>query len=438
MPMVSQRRVVVYGAGFTGVAVAHRLLVHCGVRSVAMIDPAPPLTLLSRPGRVTYRNWWPGADEASIRLANRTIDLLEDLDRAAGDLALDRRGDLLVTTRREQLEHLRAAAARLAQHGLGPLREHQSPEWYLPSPITGTRGVADGNDVLEGGPTLRSLFPAITPLAVGAIHVRRAGSLDGSRVVRRLWQEAAGRGLDTRRDDLVAIDGPPGGPVELLLASGARLGADEVVLAPGGRFAPVAARLGLMIPLGLEALPLFVPAELDRILPNDSPNLVSVDSERLEWSGTEAARLERDPLLRALLFELPGGFEVSQGGGAPAAASWGPSIRIGHWEWPPVVPLAVREAMVRVLVRLVPAAIHARGGGRGGTASGSYAVVTEDRHPMIGRFVHGPIHWLGGFGRMAPSLALAAADLLARSIAGEPLPAYLEPFAPDRFTERKR
>ncbi len=431
--MSQPARVLVYGAGFTGLSLAHRLAVHHGVRSVMMVDPVRPLAMVGRPGRVTYRNWWVGADEALVRLANRTIDLLEDLDHATGgEIRLDRRGDLLVTTSRDQLDQLRVAVGRLAQQGLGPLREHQSVEWYLPSPVVGTRGVADGTDLLGSG-TLRSLFPFLSPLVAGGVHSRRAGSLDGGRVARWLWQGVVDRGVEVRRDDVVAIDRRAGGGSRVTLASGALVGTDIVVLAPGARFAPLAGRLALSLPLFLESEPLFIPAELDRVVPNDCPNLVSVDQERLDWSGTEEQRLERDPRLKPLLFELPGGFELDSGAGSPPAASWGMRIREPQFQWPPVVPSELREAMVRVLVRLIPGAIHSRGGGRGGTVSGSYTVVTEDRYPLFGPLSNGPIFWLGGFGRMAPSLALGAADLLARVIVGEALPPFAQAFSPDRF-----
>ena len=87
--------VVICGAGIAGIAAAYFLSVRQGVPNVVLVDERRPLSLTSDKSTEAYRNWWPGPDDAMLRLMNRSIDLLEELDAASGHrIGLNRRGYL--------------------------------------------------------------------------------------------------------------------------------------------------------------------------------------------------------------------------------------------------------------------------------------------------------------------------------------------------------
>ena len=64
-----------------------------GQANVVIVDPLPPLSLTSDKSTESYRNWWPGPGDDMVRLTNRSLDIMEDLHRAApGRLLMHRRG----------------------------------------------------------------------------------------------------------------------------------------------------------------------------------------------------------------------------------------------------------------------------------------------------------------------------------------------------------
>jgi glycine/D-amino acid oxidase-like deaminating enzyme len=70
--------IVICGAGIAGISTAWQLAVKHGMRNVVLVDVWPPMTLTSDKSTEAYRNWWPGPDDAMVRLMNRSIDLLEE------------------------------------------------------------------------------------------------------------------------------------------------------------------------------------------------------------------------------------------------------------------------------------------------------------------------------------------------------------------------
>jgi hypothetical protein len=319
----------------------------------------------------------------------------------------------------------------MGRHGLGPLREHQSAEWYLPSPEAGIRGVPDGIDLLEGERTLRSVFPFLGPGLAGGVHVRRAGSIDGGGLARWLWRSALTAEVDFVREEVVGVDLGSRGPC-LRLGSGATVLADAVVLAPDARFAGLAARLGFGPELRLEVDPWLDLPELESFLPSDAPNLGLLDPERLEWSRTEIERLGADPRLALLVDQLPAGLALEVGGGPPSA-TWPIGIVERHPQWPPTVRPEFREALVRALVRQVPAAIHGRGGGRIGSLRARYAALAPDAQPVVGPIGPPGLVWIGGLGRNTPTLGLGVAELAGRIVLGEAVPDSVAGWRPDRL-----
>ena len=135
---------VVCGAGIAGVAVAHALATRHGLARVVLVDDHPPLSLTSDTCTEAYRNWWPGPDDAMVRLMNRSIDLLEQWADASGDrFLLNRRGYVYATARADRAARFEAEAALASAQGAGPLRVYRS--------------AADAGSYRPSGPSRRAL-----------------------------------------------------------------------------------------------------------------------------------------------------------------------------------------------------------------------------------------------------------------------------------------
>ena len=106
--------IVICGAGIAGIAAAYELAVRRGMPDVVVVDERPPLSLTSDKSTECYRNWWPGPGDAMVGLMNRSIDLLEQLADASGNVfGLNRRGYLYAATSEQGAAALEAAAARI-------------------------------------------------------------------------------------------------------------------------------------------------------------------------------------------------------------------------------------------------------------------------------------------------------------------------------------
>ena len=98
-----------------GIAAAHQLAVRNGAASVVLVDPREPLSLTSRMGTEVYRNYWPGPDAAMRRLMDRSIDLLDEIDRQSGHaFELNRRGYVFLTADPIEAGRLRGEAGDVA------------------------------------------------------------------------------------------------------------------------------------------------------------------------------------------------------------------------------------------------------------------------------------------------------------------------------------
>src|SRR5437899_9215843 len=128
--------VVICGAGIAGVATAYHLAVRRGVRGIVIVDERPPLTLTSDKSAECYRNWWPGPGNDMVALMNRSIDLLEELERESGHrFGLNRRGYLFATADPAQVPRFLERAQAAASRGIGPARIHaRAASDYRPAP----------------------------------------------------------------------------------------------------------------------------------------------------------------------------------------------------------------------------------------------------------------------------------------------------------------
>ena len=495
MPVTSSRaEVVVCGAGMAGIAAAYHLAVRRGVRGVVLVDAGEPLGLTSSRGTEAYRSWWPGPDDAMVRLTSRSLDVLEELAvESAGAFAMNRRGYAFLTADPARAAALAQAAEGVERLGGGPLRRHgraggglaepttpalaerlagfaggggadgPSMERYVPSPAEGIAGVPEGADLIDDPGEIRRLVPGVTPDVVAMLHVRRAGWLDAEALGRWLLARAEAAGVERRRGVVEAVETTGGRVRSVRLAGGGAIAAGALVLAPGPGLAAAGRLLGLELPVVNEAHGKLALDDRLGAVPRGAPLLIWHDPVRLDWSGGERRRLAADPAARALLGELPPGVHCRPRGEREALVLWpyggveapgGDEERTGAVDQPhrdgdrlrpgPVPPWArfprfhplYDEVVLRGLARMLPAA----GGYRGRTSAagrvdGGWYCKAPDNRPLIGPLpVAGAwvVGALSGFGIMASQ---GAADLLAAHLTGAGLPRWAAAFHPDRFDD---
>jgi glycine/D-amino acid oxidase-like deaminating enzyme len=245
---------VIIGAGIAGISAAYHLAVRGGRRDVIVIDEREPLTLTSDKGTWGYRNWWPGPDETMCRFVSRSIDILEALAEETGDaFGFNRRGYLFATGEEARAAALLATAREVSAFGMGPVREHDERSVregaYRPAPAREWRDQPVGADFLLGRDAVHAAFPYLADEACAALHVRRAGTLDGERLGRLLLARAVEAGVRLVRDRATGVRTEGGRVRAVELLGGARIECERVVLAAGPLLHEAARMLGLELPV---------------------------------------------------------------------------------------------------------------------------------------------------------------------------------------------
>src|SRR5262245_27820843 len=202
-----------------GIAAAHQLAVRAGLSRIVLVDPRDPLSLTSSKGTEAYRNYWPGPDDTMARFMDRSIDLLEELDRDSRQaFELNRRGYVFLTADVAEAERLSAHA--------GPTTEF----------------VGEPRTILQR-------YPFITDRVRAMLHVRRAGFMNASKLGRYLFERSCARGIELIRDEVAGLVVENGRFVAATLASGSRIDARVFVLAAGPLLPEWTDRLGLDVPI---------------------------------------------------------------------------------------------------------------------------------------------------------------------------------------------
>src|SRR5260221_10658648 len=193
--MTKTADVVICGAGITGVSAAY-FLGKAEFKNILLIDDRPPLTFTSDRSTECYRNWWQDAE--MLALMNRSIDLMETLAEASGNIfRMNRRGYLYVTADETKIADMENASRLTSNLGAGPLRIHSSEtSSYQPVEPEGFHNSPSGADLLLGNELIRKYFPYLTDKAVAALHVRRAGWLSAQQLGMHLLE--TGRSLGVR------------------------------------------------------------------------------------------------------------------------------------------------------------------------------------------------------------------------------------------------
>ncbi len=412
--------VVVCGAGIVGSAAAYHLAVRQRVGRVIIVDEREPLTLTSDKGTHGYRNWWPGPDDTMLRFVSRSIDLLEESARECGNaFRMNRRGYLFATADAEELERMRARATQVSAVGMGLLREHTDFATYEPHPAEGFEDQPAGADLLIGEAARRA-FPYLVDRTAGALHIRRAGTLNGVDLGALFLKQAIANGATFVRDRVVGFEISNGAMRGVRLASGDVIDTPRIVLAAGPAVHEVGEMLGVSIPVSHELHAKLTLRDTARAVPRDAPFVI--------WN---------DPLTidgRA----LPGGAHlrpVDLTRGDELYLIWTYETDTRPYEWPPRFAAHHAEILVRGCAAMIPAMQQYVGGGARGLLDGGFYCKTRENRPLIGRLdVDGAFICaaLSGFGIMS---AHAAGELVSLHVAERALPDYAAAFAPQRYDD---
>ncbi len=415
---------------------AYDLAVRHEVGRVVVVDPRPPLTLTSDKSTECYRNWWP--NRPMVDLMSRSIDLLEKMATESGNVfGLNRRGYLFVTADAERFHRMVEDAHHTSTLGAGPVRFHPGPLPYRPSHHEGFAGAPEGVDLLVGSDMVVEHFPYITPAAVGAVHVRRAGWFSAQQLGAWMLDQARSHGLELVVDEVAGIESAGGAVGQVNLVGDGPIETPVVVNAAGPMAGPVAAMAGLDLPLYSELHLKVACRDHLRVVPRDAPMIIWSDPQQLDWTDEEREALSavgRDDLLR----ELPVFCH-----GRPEGGSDSPYL-LGLWEYhgivdEPVWPLPADplypEVVLRGLSTMVPGLSAYRERLPQTTVDGGYYTKTRENRPLIGPAGPSGFHLLVGFSGFGVMVAAGAADLLARHVVGAELPDYAEAFLLARYDD---
>jgi glycine/D-amino acid oxidase-like deaminating enzyme len=379
---------VIAGAGMAGLAVAHQLAVRGGVGRVLVIDPREPLSLTSSRGAEAYRNYWPGPDDTMTRFMDRSIDLLETVDRESKHaFALNQRGYVFLTAETTE-------AAKLAANA-GPTAEF-----------------------LGNGRDIRQRFPFVTERVVGMLHARRAGYMSAQALGRWLLERSHRHGVEVVHDQVTDLITENGRLAGVRLASGERIDSRACVLAVGPHLPRWTSRLDLDVPIVNELH--------SKISFEDDEGIVRRDAPMMIWN---------DPVELAGLGTFPGGVHLRPRGERSVLGIWTYETRVEEPQVEPVFPPQYANIVLGGLAAMIPALGVYRGRAAEAKIDGGYYCKAPDNRPLIGPAGTAGVYVLGalsGFGIMASQ---AAAELVAAHMLERPLPSYAAAFLPGRFAD---
>lgn len=372
----------------TGVAAAHQLAVRAGVSRIVLVDPREPLSLTSSKGTEAYRNYWPGPDSTMARFMDRSIDLLDELDRESGHaFELNRRGYVFLTADAAEAERLRTHA--------GPTTEF----------------VDDARTILQR-------YPFITDRVRAMLHVRRAGFMNAAKLGQHLLERSCARGIEVIHDAVAGLVVENGRLVAATLASGTRIDARVFVLAAGPLLTEWTDKLDLDVPILNELHGKISFEDDDGVIPRDAPLMIWNDIVDLGPLGT-----------------FPPAVHFRPRGARSILGIWTYDARIERPTFPPVFAHDYGDVVMRGLAVMVPGLDTCVQRGVPLVVDGGYYCKTPDNRPLIGptaidgAFILGA---LSGYGIMASQ---AAAEMLATYILDRPRPDYAPAFHPARFRD---
>ena len=439
--------VLICGAGIAGVATAHALALR-GVRNITLVDELPPLTLTSDKSSEAYRNWWPGPDDAMVRLMNRSIDLLEQwAERSDNRFQLNRRGYLYATADAAKAEQFLADAQLAARQGAGALRVYRSASdaaAYQPSAHSGYRDHPTGADLFLDHAAIRARFPFLADNIVAVLQARRCGWLSGQQLGMYLLEQARELGVTVVSGRVVAVDAPRG-RVDAVTVAGAegtqaRIATPVFVNCAGPYARQVSQLVGIDLPVFSEMHLKVAFDDTLGVIDRNTGLVILDDGQTLSWSDDERRELSSSDETRWLTEPMPAGIHLRPEGyrqSQTVLMLW--DYHSAHRYDAPVLPLPddplYPEVVMRGMVRLAPGMQRYLDRLPHASVDGGYYTKTEENRPLIGPLaVQGAYvnAALSGYGLMA---APAAGELIAAHITGGELPVYAAAFRLDRYAD---
>jgi glycine/D-amino acid oxidase-like deaminating enzyme len=432
---MASAEVVICGAGIAGIATAYELAVRRGMRGVVLVDERPPLSLTSDKSTEAYRNWWPGPDDAMVRLMNRSIDRLEDLARRSDNLfRLNRRGYVYATADASRAAGFRQAAERAAEQGAGPLRCND----YTPHEPEGFEHAPSGADLLTDPGLIRRHFPYLSEHTVALIHARRCGWFSSTEFGAYLLDEARAQGATLISAPVTGVELAGGRVAGLRLGDGQRLATGTFVNAAGPLLDDVARLLGLRLPVFSERHAKLAFHDNLGVVPRGAPLLIWADAQHLPWTPDERELLLEDESTRALVEEMPAGVHTRPEGGGGSDVLlmlWAYDARPVTPAWPPVYDPSFPEVVLRGLTTMIPGLATYLAQPRRPMLDGGYYTKTRENRPLIGRLPVEGAYVAGAYSGYGLMAAAGGAELLADTLTGSPLPPYAAAFAPGRYED---
>ena len=413
--------VVICGAGIAGLASAYHLAARQKVGRVVIVDEREALTLTSDKGTQGYRNWWPGPDDTMLHMVSRSIDLMEETAaESANFFRLNRRGYLFATADDAQVAQLRATAQQVSAFGMGALRTHPGPTAYASHRGEGFANQPSGADLLMGDHARRA-FPYLTPDTVGALHVRRAGTLNAIALGAWLLKRALAAGARLVRDRVTAVSTSGGRVREVRLASGDVIATEKFVIAAGPALHEVGRMLGVDLPVVHELHSKVTVRDIGGAVPRDAPFVI--------WN---------DPVVVDGV-QLPGGAHlrpVDLTHGDELYLIWTYETELRPYVWPPTFDQHYAHNALHGCARMIPAlAPFVPEMLRHAVVDGGYYCKTRENRPLVGPLPVAGAYVLGALSGMGLMSAHACGELLALHVAEQVLPAYARWFLPSRYDD---
>jgi glycine/D-amino acid oxidase-like deaminating enzyme len=435
--------IVICGAGIAGVSAAYHLSVRRGLRNIVLVDAGPPLSLTSDKSMECYRNWYPGPGDHMVSLANRSIDIMEGIERATDyDFHMNRRGYAFATARAEEAERLRYEAQEESRLGIGELRIHDgggtdSP--YRPAPSTGFEDQPTGADLLLDKKLIAKHFSHLSDSTIAVLHARRCGWFSARQYGMYMLEQAREHGVELVRGEVtgVAIAAGRVTGVDIATENEVRHVDTACFLSASGPLQKrVGQLLGVELPISCELHLKAVFRDPLGVIPRDSPMIIWMDSGPLRWTGEERAELALDSETQHLLGSFPAGVHGRpEGGGDAIILQWTHDISEAEPEFPIPIDPYYGEMLLRSMAVAMPAMeAYFTNSPKPFIDGGYYAKTPENRPlagplPVEGAFIIGA---MSGFGMQTAS---ALGELVSLHIAGETLPHYASSLQLDRYDD---
>lgn len=432
--MEKRANIVICGAGIAGIATAHALATRHARSDILIVDPRPPMSLISATSGENYRNWWP-----QPRLAEFSSRSMDIMDRLAGEngenFRISRRGYAYVTRSSDVNAVINELQATYGHTGAGEIRVHERAS-DLPA-------AADGADVLIDRDAIRERFPHLSDDISIIVLVRRAGDLDSQQLGQHMLNEAKAHGVSLIKGEIKGVTARHNGfRVEAKTPDGAVMIETGTFINAAGPFAKrIASMLDADLPL--ECIYQQKIAFEDHLgaIPRNAPFTIDQDAGLLGWPDEARELLAEDPEMAWLAGVQPGGVHVRPEGGDKSRwlkLGWATNKLAEDPVWEPSGPDTFPEIVMRGAARMVPGLeAYCDAMPRALTHYGGYYTRTAENWPLIGPM--GPdgafmVAGLSGYGTMT---ACAAGELCAGWITDTQMPDYARDFSLARINDAK-